>query len=100
MEVHIGVGLQGDIVSGLRVRVGANGHGTFLRDLHFDLVFSAGNAADACAVQPGIGLHLVLGLNSQIVAREYLAVQICAGGLFIHRVVEFISANLRQSDSG
>ena len=100
VEVHIGVGLQGDIVSGLRVRVGANGHGTFLRDLHLDLVLAVGNAADAGTVQPGVGFHLVFCFNKKIVARKHLAVQICAGGLFIHRVVEFISANLRQSESG
>ena len=100
MEVHVGVGLQCDIVSGFCVCVGPNGHITRLGDLHFDLVFAAGNAADAGAVQPGIGLHLVFCFNKKIVARKHLAVQICAGGLFIHRVVEFISANLRQSDSG
>ena len=100
MEVHIGVGLQGDIVSGLRVRIGANRHNALLGDLHLDLVLAVGNAADAGTVQPGVGFHLVFCFNKKIVARKHLAVQICAGGLFIHRVVEFISANLRQSDSG
>ena len=100
VEIHMGVGLQGDVVSGFRVRALAHGHRAVLAHVHGHTVCTAGDGANAGAVQPGVGFHLVIGLNKKIVARKHLAVQICAGGLFIHRVVEFISANLRQSESG
>ena len=93
MEVYVSVGFQGDIVSGLRVRIGAHGHNALLGDLHFNFVYAAGNAADAGAVQPGVGFHLVLGLNEKIAAREYLTVQISGGRLFFDRCLEFVSAN-------
>ena len=98
VEIHIGVGLHSGIVSGFRVRVFANGHRAALGHRHFDLVVFAVHGADAGAVHPGVGLHLVTGLNIQIVAREDLAVQGNAGRLTIHLVVEFVTSNLCQTD--
>ena len=100
VEIHIGVGLHSGIVSGFRVRVIANGHRAALGYRHFDLVGVAAHSADAGAVHPGVGFHLVTSLNQQIVAREDLAVQGNVGGLVIHPVVELVTANLCQTDIG
>ena len=100
VEIHMGIGLQGDVVSGFRVRALAHGHRAVLAHVHVHTVCTAGDGANAVVVQPGIGLHLVIGLNKKIVAREDLAVQVSTGRLFFHSVFEYVSANLGQAYAG
>ena len=100
VEIHIGVGLQGSVVSGFHVRVFAKGHRAALGHRHFDLVVVAVHGANAGAVHPGVGLHLVTGLNIQIVAREDLAVQGNAGRLTNHLIAEIVMSNPYQIHTG